>query len=64
MWYFVNVHHGKAPTFDVDFWLYWIAPLLGGLLAALFFRLTNIPEYDAPQPREAPESGSLLDELS
>lgn len=27
-------------------WIYWIAPLLGGVLAAAFFRLTNPTEFN------------------
>jgi len=28
-----------------NFWVYWVGPLIGAALAALFFRLTNVPEY-------------------
>jgi len=27
------------------FWIYWVGPLLGAAVAALFFRITNVPEY-------------------
>jgi len=26
-------------------WIYWVGPILGALLAALFFRITNVQEY-------------------
>jgi len=28
-----------------SFWIYWVGPLLGAALAALLFRVTNVPEY-------------------
>jgi aquaporin Z len=28
-----------------SFWIYWIGPLIGAAVAALLFRITNVPEY-------------------
>jgi len=39
------VVHGFAGANMSDLWIYWLAPLLGGALAALIFRITNIREF-------------------
>lgn len=42
----VNKYYGEVDTGLGDLWLYILAPLLGGVLAATIFRITNPNEYD------------------
>jgi len=37
-------------TFDGYHWLYWIGPLLGAILAAIFYRLMKMLEYETASP--------------
>jgi aquaporin related protein len=37
-------------TFDGYHWIYWIGPLLGALLAVLFYRFIKALEYDTANP--------------
>jgi aquaporin Z len=46
--------HGFAGGAMNDIWLYWFAPILGAVFAALFYRLMNPKEYETEniQPQE------------
>jgi aquaporin related protein len=37
-------------TFDSYHWIYWIGPLLGAILAAVFYRLLKNLEYETASP--------------
>jgi len=48
-------------------WVYWVGPILGALLAALFFRVTNVQEYRIKHkfvgsPLSQPISMSVIEE--
>jgi len=50
--FYASQNHSITNRFDTNLWIYWVGPILGGLLAALIFRVTNLPEYTAPEPEE------------
>jgi aquaporin related protein len=37
-------------SFDGYHWIYWLGPLLGALLAVIFYRLIKILEYETANP--------------
>jgi len=41
-------------------WVYWIGPILGAVLAALFFRITNLQEYKLTHPNDPKIVGNSL----
>jgi len=41
-------------------WIYWIAPLCGGVLAALVYRFAIKPELTVSSTRESPENAPLI----
>lgn len=42
------IRHAHLGTGLQDLWLFWLGPLLGGLLAGMVFRITNLREYVGP----------------
>jgi len=50
--------HGFAGGSMSNIWIYWLAPLLGGALAALIFRITNVREFQPGKGLGAPHGGS------
>jgi aquaporin related protein len=42
-----DVIHG---TFDSYHWIYWVGPILGALLAVVFYRLIKLLEYETANP--------------
>jgi len=45
------------------FWIYWVGPILGGALAALFFRVSNVPEYVDKLKDSYPTAGQQFEVL-
>jgi aquaporin related protein len=39
-----------AGNFHHDHWVYWVGPILGSVLASLFYRLVKILEYETANP--------------
>lgn len=37
-------------SFDSYHWIYWIGPLLGAILAVVFYRLIKVLEYETANP--------------
>lgn len=37
-------------TFDNYHWIYWIGPLLGAILASVFYRLMKVIQYETASP--------------
>lgn len=44
-------------SFDSYHWIYWIGPLLGAILAVLFYRLIKALEYETANPGAEGDGG-------
>jgi aquaporin related protein len=48
-------------TFDGYHWIYWIGPLLGAVLAVIFYRLIKTLEYETANPGADADGHELHD---